>query len=239
MRTFRRHLSYANTVATMALVFAMSGGALAASHYLITKTSQIKPSVLKKLKGNIGHAGPTGTTGATGPGGPQGPAGKEGPQGVSGTTVVDRIRSIAPIETATGSQSKDEITALNDPLSGGSFTQGADEVDQIVGQVTFTAPAMVHCTTSTSSGLVTIGVSVDGTTVADVEEYGNEPEKPVTKPVEFYDGNDLPSWTLFEPGTATPRSVTVSVGDECGWEGGKAGAHFKIDTVELDVLGAH
>src|ERR1700689_4710275 len=210
MRTFRRHLSYANVVATMALVFAMSGGALGASHYLITKTSQIKPSVLKKLKGNIGHKG---AAGATGPGGPQGPAGKEGQQGVSGTTVVDRIRSVTPIETATGSQAKDEITAVNDPLSGGSFTQGADEVDQIVGQVTFTAPAMAHCTTNTASGLVTIGVSVDGETVADVEEYGNEPEKPVTKPVEFYDGNDLPSWTLFEPGTATPRSVNVTVGD--------------------------
>jgi hypothetical protein len=35
----RRHLSYANVVATMALVFAMSGSALAAKHYLITSTS--------------------------------------------------------------------------------------------------------------------------------------------------------------------------------------------------------
>jgi hypothetical protein len=30
----RRHLSYANVVATLALVFAMTGGAFAASHYL-------------------------------------------------------------------------------------------------------------------------------------------------------------------------------------------------------------
>jgi hypothetical protein len=235
MGTFRRHLSYANVVATMALVFAMSGGALAATHYLITKTSQIKPSVLKKLKGNIGH---TGATGATGPIGPQGPAGKEGQQGVSGTTVVDRIRSLAPIATTTGSEAKDEIASLNDPLNG-SFTQGADEVDQILGQVTFTAPAAAHCTTNTSSGKVTIAISVDGTVVADVEEYGNDPEKPVTVPVEFYDGNSLPSWTLFEPGTATARTVTATVGDECGWEGGKTGAHFTIDAIELDVLGAH
>ena len=56
----RRHLNYANVVATFALVFAMSGGALAAKHYLINSTKQIKPSVLKQLKGNAGKTGPAG-----------------------------------------------------------------------------------------------------------------------------------------------------------------------------------
>ncbi len=36
----RRRLSYANVTATLALVFAMSGGAMAANHYLITSTSR-------------------------------------------------------------------------------------------------------------------------------------------------------------------------------------------------------
>lgn len=58
----RRHLTYANVAATLALVFAMSGGALAASHYVITSTKQIKPSVLKELKGKPGPPGPTGST---------------------------------------------------------------------------------------------------------------------------------------------------------------------------------
>jgi hypothetical protein len=44
-----KRFSYANVVATLALVLAMSGGALAASHYLITSTKQISPRVLKKL----------------------------------------------------------------------------------------------------------------------------------------------------------------------------------------------
>jgi hypothetical protein len=47
MTSIRRHLSYANVVATFALVFAMSGGALAAQHYLLRSTKQIKPSLLK------------------------------------------------------------------------------------------------------------------------------------------------------------------------------------------------
>ncbi len=49
----RKHLGYANVTATLALFFAMSGGALAASHYLITSTRQIKPSVLSSLKGEV------------------------------------------------------------------------------------------------------------------------------------------------------------------------------------------
>jgi hypothetical protein len=76
----RRHLNYANVVATLALLFAMSGGALAAHHYLISSTKQIKPSVLKSLKGN---------TGKTGPAGPGGPAGKEGTPGKEGPPGKD------------------------------------------------------------------------------------------------------------------------------------------------------
>jgi hypothetical protein len=72
----RRHLNYANVIATLALFFAMSGGALAAKHYLINSTKQINPKVIKKLKGNTG---PRGATGATGPIGPQGKEGAPNP----------------------------------------------------------------------------------------------------------------------------------------------------------------
>ena len=51
----RRHLSYANIVATMALVLAMGGGAAyAACHYLITSTKQIKPVRPRLLEGQGG-----------------------------------------------------------------------------------------------------------------------------------------------------------------------------------------
>ena len=43
----RGRLSYANVAMTLALVFAMSGGAYAASKYVITSTKQISPKVLK------------------------------------------------------------------------------------------------------------------------------------------------------------------------------------------------
>ena len=42
----KRRLSYANVAMTVAVVFAMSGGAYAAGKYVITSTKQISPKVL-------------------------------------------------------------------------------------------------------------------------------------------------------------------------------------------------
>jgi hypothetical protein len=70
-----------NAVAWLALFVALTGTSMAASHYVITSTKQIKPAVIKKLKGNRGAAG---AQGATGPQGPQGATGSAGPQGPSG-----------------------------------------------------------------------------------------------------------------------------------------------------------
>ena len=99
----KKHLNYANVAATLALVIAMSGGALAASHYVITNISQIKPSVRTQLRGpGVVVRGPTGPMGPandcclipsfgakgergpTGPVGPEGPTGKQGPIGERG-----------------------------------------------------------------------------------------------------------------------------------------------------------
>jgi hypothetical protein len=84
----RKHFTYTNLVLTLALVFAMTGGAYAASKYLITSTKQIKPSVLKQLQGKTGAKGPAGPQGPSGPAGAKGetgPGGKEGPAGKTGS----------------------------------------------------------------------------------------------------------------------------------------------------------
>jgi Collagen triple helix repeat (20 copies) len=80
----RSRLCYANVAATFALVFAMSGGALAAGHYLLTSTSQISPRVLKTLKGKSGQPGAVGAQGAQGGQGALGPRGETGPAGSPG-----------------------------------------------------------------------------------------------------------------------------------------------------------
>jgi hypothetical protein len=80
----RRRVTYANVAVTLALVFAMSGGAYAASRYVITSTKQISPKVLKALKGAGGKSGAQGPAGAAGAQGPQGPAGAKGEAGPQG-----------------------------------------------------------------------------------------------------------------------------------------------------------
>ncbi len=92
----RMHVSPTTVIASLALVFAMTGGAYAASKVLITSTKQISPKVLKSLQGKAGAAGVPGAPGSAGPQGPagvagakgetgsQGPEGKEGKQGTPG-----------------------------------------------------------------------------------------------------------------------------------------------------------
>jgi len=73
--------SPATAISIVALFFSLGGFSLAASKYLITSTSQIKPRVLKKLhgaNGKNGRNGTNGTNGATGPSGPRGATGDPG-----------------------------------------------------------------------------------------------------------------------------------------------------------------
>src|SRR5438552_4291750 len=87
----RRRLNYANVTATLALFFALSGGALAAKHYLLTSTKQISPKVLRSLKGKTGPAGPAGSPGAVGREGLQGKEGPQGKEGKAGPTILGAI----------------------------------------------------------------------------------------------------------------------------------------------------
>jgi hypothetical protein len=135
MNRIRRHVSYANVVATLALLFAMSGGALAAKHYLINSTKQINPKVLKKLTGKKGHTGlqgPTGLQGATGPQGAAGPRGLQGTSGATGSTGISGYEIVTgePAKGSGGGADLASATAFcpeGKKAIGGGFTSSGPE----------------------------------------------------------------------------------------------------------------
>jgi len=83
-----RKPSPGTAIALLALFFAMGGTAIAAHHYLITSTKQIKPSVLKTLRGNKGASGLKGETGLKGEKGEKGETGVKGETGLRGPGIV-------------------------------------------------------------------------------------------------------------------------------------------------------
>jgi Collagen triple helix repeat (20 copies) len=101
----RRH-SLVTVVGMMVAVMVLAGGAMAASHFIITNINQIKPSVRAQLRGNRGPRGFAGAQGLQGPQGVQGPQGTAGTPGPPGTALayahvsaawaVDHVKAIAP-----------------------------------------------------------------------------------------------------------------------------------------------
>lgn len=106
----------ATGIATVALFFALTGTGLAVSHYVITSTKQIKPSVLKSLRGKGGAQGPQGPAGAQGVQGPQGPAGTSA---LSTLTTVVGATVVAPNEKVTSAEAI--CPAGSHAVSGGGF----------------------------------------------------------------------------------------------------------------------
>lgn len=140
----RKRLSYANVTATLALVFAMSGGAMAANSYLINSTKQINPKVLKKLTGKpgkTGKAGPAGSTGATGaqgPGGKEGSPGKEGPPGPAGTAVAyAHILGLTNEKAPLDADNSKNVSAVTEPFKGGYCISTTVPIKNVTGTPDF------------------------------------------------------------------------------------------------------
>jgi hypothetical protein len=115
----RIHVSPATAIATLALVFAMTGGAYAASKYVITSTKQISPKVLKSLKGAKGANGTNGTNGANGAAGPAGPTGPAGGPGTAGTNGTNGTNGTSVTSTAIAAP------ACTNKEGGSEFTAGS------------------------------------------------------------------------------------------------------------------
>jgi hypothetical protein len=145
-----------NIVAWVALFVALGGTSIAAQHYLITSTSQIKPSVLRKLeqlaaadvRGPRGATGSQGTAGAKGETGSRGLEGKEGltghegpagPEGVTGLSAeeLSTLAAVLPyiryISSGIGGKPTIQFSGLNlQVVSGGGKTEETNGAGNLV-----------------------------------------------------------------------------------------------------------
>ncbi|HEX4435265.1 MAG TPA: hypothetical protein VH061_00570 [Solirubrobacteraceae bacterium] len=156
MDRIRRHLSYANVVATLALVFAMSGGAIAASGGF-SSGGRLRACVngeggLRLLKSGKHCArgqktvawnqqGPAGAPGAKGAGGATGAAGSQGKQGLSGSPVGGTITggSLDGVEY--------EETGQGGYIAGSGFSNVGDETVSVPASAAATVASNLHVTT--------------------------------------------------------------------------------------------
>jgi hypothetical protein len=157
-----------------------------------------------------------GTGGPTGPGGANGKAGPPGPAGADGNA------SIVMRSQAGGTVTASHGASTDIPLSGATWTQGANDLNLIAGSVTITTPP--SCTGSFGNSVL---VSVDGTTTT----FGVAPNAPVASNVTV----PISVGTLMEPGAGTPHQITAKLANSCT----KDGEDYKVTGAKFDVVSLH
>jgi hypothetical protein len=217
MGRIKSGLSAGNVIAALALFVALGGGAYAA----VNAGTQTITVCVHKQNGGLYKAAKCASGDTSLSWNKVGPRGLQGPRGLpghNGTTIVARARSTGPVTAATTPQS--------DPLTGGTWTQGATQLDTFAGQATVQEPAASDCAGqgfNTMSGTV----SMNGTPVGSFSALSfSGGAQTITTPISF-------TGSVFEPGTATQRSLTVTVSDNC-----TGSAHFVLQSVAIDVEGA-
>lgn len=199
-----------NVIAIVALVFAMTGTGIAASRYLITSSSQIKPSVRRELEASAVAAANA----------------KKGAK-----AIVARLSSTGPVSVP-------DIGEVPVPLAGSSWTQHPEELQEVVMHATITSPPQESCTSTgdVSISAAVDGLSAGGLNTALANEGATES---LTETLRFTSGQVGPfsggastAW-LFEPGQTTTRTLALKASANCAGKGGL----FKIDSVAVDVVG--
>jgi len=127
-----RRISPSTIIASAALFFSLGGVGLAAGRYIITSTSQIKPSVLRHLRGQRGPIGPSG---------PAGPVGSAARAPAYETTVAHIYATGRSAADRTVYEEAIEATAVCPP--GSIVTGGGYELNGIAKvEVRASAPAL-------------------------------------------------------------------------------------------------
>jgi hypothetical protein len=166
--------------------------------------------------GAVGATGPWGPAGPTGATGPTGAPGGAGPQGQDGNaSIVLRARGTTPVTVPHGA-------STNIPLTGTTWTQGANDLNLVTGAMTIETPS--SCTGSFGNAVV---ISVNGVPNTFVVAPTAPANTSVTVPVVVSD--------VTEPGTGTPQTITAKLANTCT----KSGEDYTVTNAKIDVLAFH
>ena len=136
MDFLRRHLTYANVVASLALFLGLGGAAFAATQLPRNSvgTGQLKREAVtagkiakktrNQLRGRRGATGPQGAQGRTGKQGPKGAAGAKGATGARGPAGIDGTGPAFEVFRATAGETTS--STLQQALGAGAYVIAAD-----------------------------------------------------------------------------------------------------------------
>jgi hypothetical protein len=183
-----------------------------------------KPGALTSaLRGAAGATGATGKTGGGGGLGPAGPSGAVGGGGPMGPAGHDGSASVALRARMAGTGvTAPHGSATNVPLTAGSWTQAANDVNLVTGAITIAIPAT--CTGSFGNSVV---MSVDGIP----NTFALAPTAPANTTVTV----PLVVSEVMEPGADKQHTVTARVQNSCT----KSGEDYTITDAKLDVVNFH
>ncbi|HUE27288.1 MAG TPA: hypothetical protein VMP89_10985 [Solirubrobacteraceae bacterium] len=185
--------------------------------------ADFKPGALKAMVGGTaGPAGAAGADGAMGPAGGPGPTGVAGDPGPQGAAGHDGSASVAVRARSTGQVVVPHGATTDIPLSGGTWTQAANDLNLVTGSVTMEIPQ--SCTGSFGNTLL---VYVDGVANTFAVAPTSPANSTVTVPVVVSE--------LMEPGADTQHTMTAKLQNSCT----KSGEDYTITDAKIDVVNFH
>ena len=174
---------------------------------------------LKGLKGDAGNSGGDGSDGLDGLSGFKGDAGDAGPQGPQGPAGKDGNGAITAKVRLGNTITAPHGSSTAVPLSGGTWTQSAGQLNLVAGTVTLAVPA--SCTGSFGNSLV---ITVDG----QANTFALAPTIPagttVTMPIVV--------GTVSESDGDSQHTMTASFANSCT----KGGEDYAVNGAKLDVI---
>jgi hypothetical protein len=171
----------------------------------------------KARRGPRGRQGPQGPQGVQGPLGPTGATGQTGATGPGGAAVIARMRTNGPVQSAASPATN------NDPLSGATWTQDANEDDFLYGVASVSEPPPGSCSGIAQQLVGT--VTMDGTQVGSVLVFPTGSTVPRIVPVGFGFNGSNP---MIGGASSAQHTISLSFSDGCS-------ARWTINSVEIHV----